>query len=72
MPSRKSAQYHAILDLLDRGQTDAAAERLFDWVTDVGRVAERPTSRPYDLLSRQEFRLLLNAFIRRGGTVRTA
>lgn len=54
----KSKEYHAVLDLLDRGQFDAAASRFYDWMA-VGAI------------SRFEFRLLLNAFKRRDVELRT-
>ena len=57
MPAVKSSRYHAVLDLLDRGQTDVAADRMQEWKQH---------------LTVQEFKLLLNAFIRRNQTVRTA
>jgi hypothetical protein len=55
----KSKEFHAVLDLLDRGQGNVAGARLWEW-TAAGKIGE------------QEFRLLLNAFTRRDVEVTTA
>jgi len=57
MPAPKSNWYHAILDLIDRNQFEVAAERLQD---------------NKHHLSSQEFKLIINSFIRHGQSLRTA